>query len=62
MRQERICFPYNPEPFTVMFKKTLMIESTSSIRNGVTECLVFLRSGVQPYMDCTVDHFPRKTA
>jgi hypothetical protein len=62
MRQERICFPYNSEPFTVMFKKTLTIESTSPIRNGVTECLVFLRSAVQPYMDCTVDHFPRKTA
>jgi len=45
-----------------MFKETLTIESTSPIRNEVTECLVFLRSAVQPYMDCTVDHFPRKTA
>ena len=61
-RQERIRFPNNSEPFTVMFKKTLTIESTPPISKGVTECLVSLRSAVQPYMDCTVDHFPRKTA
>lgn len=61
MVQERIRFPYDSEAFTVRFKKTLTTESTSPIRNGVTECLVFLRSAVQPHMDCTVDHFPRQT-